>query len=187
MREKGEGNRLKIIEAADNLFYRKGYNTTSFSDIAEEAGIARGNFYYYFKTKDDILNAVIDHRIQGIEAMLESWDQEFPEPRDRLKRFVEILHKEESQILRYGCPMGSLNTELNKNHPEKHIAARMFDVFRNWLKIQLKVIGHDDDADLLAMQLMAAGQGACVLSHAYEDAEFLEREIARLNAWVDKL
>ena len=48
MGTKGEGNRQRIIEAADNLFYRRGYNQTSFQDISDATGIPRGNFYYYF-------------------------------------------------------------------------------------------------------------------------------------------
>ena len=133
MREKGESNRQRIVETADQLFYHKGFNQTSFSDIAEAADLARGNFYYYFKSKDEILHAVIEHRIDGIRAMLEQWDQEFPDPRDRLKRYIDILKYEQNQVLRFGCPIGSLNSELNKQHPEKHYAAEMFDVFRNWL------------------------------------------------------
>ena len=49
MGTKGENNRTRIIEAADQLFYKHGYNQTSFSDIADITGIPRGNFYYYFK------------------------------------------------------------------------------------------------------------------------------------------
>ena len=52
-----------IVEAADRLFYRKGYAHTSFSDIADVVQISRGNFYYHFKTKDEILNAVIATRL----------------------------------------------------------------------------------------------------------------------------
>ena len=55
MGTKGENNRARIIEAADELFYKRGYNQTSFSDIADITGIPRGNFYYYFKTKEGIL------------------------------------------------------------------------------------------------------------------------------------
>ena len=70
MGTKGEGNRQRIIEAADSLFYRRGYNQTSFQDISDATGIPRGNFYYYFKTKDDILNAVVDTRIAELTVML---------------------------------------------------------------------------------------------------------------------
>ncbi len=57
MPRKSERTRQRIVEAANRLFYHKGYNQTSFSDVVEAAGVPRGNIYYYFKTKDEILEA----------------------------------------------------------------------------------------------------------------------------------
>ena len=51
MKQQSTNSKEKIVLAADQLFYVRGYNQTSFSDIADETGIPRGNFYYYFKTK----------------------------------------------------------------------------------------------------------------------------------------
>ena len=61
-----------IVEAADRLFYRQGYEHTSFSDIADAVRISRGNFYYHFKTKDEILDAVIGARLAGTQEMLDA-------------------------------------------------------------------------------------------------------------------
>ncbi len=55
--------RDRIVQAADQLFYRQGFEHTSFSDIADDVQISRGNFYYHFKTKDEILDAVINVRL----------------------------------------------------------------------------------------------------------------------------
>ena len=52
-----------IVEAADRLFYRQGYEHTSFADIADAVQISRGNFYYHFESKDEILDAVIGARL----------------------------------------------------------------------------------------------------------------------------
>ena len=70
MGSKGESNRQRIIDAADALFYQRGYNQTSFQDISDETGIPRGNFYYYFKTKDEILSAVVATRAADIGGLL---------------------------------------------------------------------------------------------------------------------
>lgn len=51
--------RHQIVEAADRLFYERGFEATSFADIAAVVGLSRGNFYYHFRTKDEILEAVI--------------------------------------------------------------------------------------------------------------------------------
>src|SRR5688500_768121 len=55
--------RDQIVAAADQLFYRRGFEHTSFSDIADAVRISRGNFYHHFKSKDDILDAVIGARL----------------------------------------------------------------------------------------------------------------------------
>ena len=66
-----------IVEAADQLFYHRGYEHTAFSDIADVVQISRGNFYYYFKTKDEILDAVIGLRLANTRkhagAVGEGW------------------------------------------------------------------------------------------------------------------
>ena len=54
-KQQGEEIRQQIVSAANRLFYEQGYNHTSFSEIAEAAAVPRGNFYYYFKSKDDML------------------------------------------------------------------------------------------------------------------------------------
>ncbi|HBU98755.1 TetR/AcrR family transcriptional regulator, partial [Thalassospira lucentensis] len=68
--------RDRIIETADILFYQQGFEATSFADIALAVGISRGNFYHHFKTKDDILDGVINHRLANTEQMLDRWEIE---------------------------------------------------------------------------------------------------------------
>ncbi|TNF20020.1 MAG: TetR/AcrR family transcriptional regulator, partial [Pseudomonadales bacterium] len=59
----GMTTRERIVSEADRLFYERGYEHTSFADIADAVGISRGNFYYHFKSKDEILDAVIGDRM----------------------------------------------------------------------------------------------------------------------------
>src|SRR5215831_4280179 len=100
-----------IVEAADGLFYRQGYEHTSFSDIADAVQISRGNFYYHFKSKDEILDAVINARLAGTQAMLEQWEIEGERPADRIRSFIHILIANRADIKRYGCPVGTLCAE----------------------------------------------------------------------------
>jgi AcrR family transcriptional regulator len=71
-----QGTRDRIVEAADQLFYQQGFEPTSFADIAGKVGISRGNFYYHFKTKDEILDAVINLRLSNTEQMLDHWESQ---------------------------------------------------------------------------------------------------------------
>jgi TetR/AcrR family transcriptional regulator, transcriptional repressor for nem operon len=79
--EKSAATRAQIVAAADRLFYEQGFAHTSFTAIAEAVRISRGNFYYYFKTKDDILAAVIEDRLAGTRRMLQRWEAQAPGPR----------------------------------------------------------------------------------------------------------
>jgi len=188
MGAKGEANRQHIVDVADNLFYQKGYNQTSFTDIAEASEIPRGNFYYYFKTKDEILLAVIEHRVVMIRSMLQTWDQEFTTPLDKLKRFAHILRVEGQDVCQFGCPLGSLTIELGKAQQELQSQAKgMFDVFREWLVKQFSDLGYPDNANHLAMQLMSRIQGIVVMAHAYNDPAFIETSANEIESWIDSL
>jgi AcrR family transcriptional regulator len=67
--------------------------------------LARGNFYHHFKTKDDILDAVIEARIVRTQAMLDEWEAQGSDPRQRVLLFVDILVRNEAKIPQYGCPV----------------------------------------------------------------------------------
>lgn len=184
MGTKGEGNRRRIIEAADQLFYKRGYNQTSFQDIAEATGIPRGNFYYYFKTKDDILNAVIDTRIEELGAMLKQCEAASPEPRERLLAFSNILDSNRDSILQSGCPVGTLSSELAKDDPFLHEKSRQaFVLLRNWLCRQFEALGLGN-ADDLAMDLLARLQGVTVMACAFKDADFISRSLLEIQDWI---
>jgi AcrR family transcriptional regulator len=66
-----EVRKSELIEAAETLFREEGYRQTSVSDIVKKVGVAQGTFYYYFQSKDDILNAVVDHYIDIYRRSLE--------------------------------------------------------------------------------------------------------------------
>ncbi|HEX2116296.1 MAG TPA: helix-turn-helix domain-containing protein [Alphaproteobacteria bacterium] len=174
-----------IVEAADRLFYRQGYEHTSFADIAEAVHISRGNFYYHFKSKDEILDAVIDARLANTRKMLEQWESEGKEPADRIRSFIHMLLANRADIKRYGCPVGTLCSELAKlNHASQAEANKLFTLFRTWLRRQFALLGRKDDADLLAMHLLARSQGVATLANAFHDEKFIRQEVALMSDWL---
>ena len=134
MLSKGDKTRAEIVDHAKSLFYERGYDGTSFTDIVNAVGVYRGNINYYFKTKDDILKAVIDRHLEEFGALLAEWTARHADPRDRLIDFVHMIAERQAALTRYGCPIGTLNTELGKDRPELQQSARaLFDLFRDWL------------------------------------------------------
>lgn len=174
-----------IVTVADRLFYRQGYAHTSFSDIAAAVKISRGNFYYHFKTKDEILDAVIAARLAGTQAMLDAWERAGATPAARLRSFIHMLIANRADIKRYGCPVGTLCTELAKlDHAAKGEANEIFTLFRVWLRQQFEQLGCED-ADMLAMHLLARSQGVATLANAFHDEKFIRQEVAEMEAWLD--
>src|SRR5262245_51479461 len=174
-----------IVEAADRLFYRRGYEHTSFSDIADVVQISRGNFYYHFKTKDEILDAVIEARLASTRTMLERWDSDASGPADRIRSFIHILIANRADINRHGCPVGTLCTELAKlDHAAQGEANRLFALFRTWLRRQFTLLGREADADSLAMHLLARSQGVATLATAFHDESFIRREVDDMCEWL---
>lgn len=177
-----------IVRAADALFYQRGFEKTSFADIADEVGISRGNFYYHFKTKDDILSAVIALRAAKTQAMLDAWARKAKTPAQRLECFAQMLVHNRKDIQRYGCPVGTLCAELSKlDHPAQGDAHMIFDQFRRWLREQFEALGHTADADALAMHLLARSQGIAALANAFHDEAFIRHEVALIDAWLHTL
>jgi AcrR family transcriptional regulator len=174
-----------IVEAADRLFYRQGYEHTSFSDIADVVRISRGNFYYHFKTKDEILDAVIAVRLADTRKMLERWEEEGKDPADRIRSFINILIANRVDIKRYGCPVGTLCAELAKlDHASQAEANKLFTLFRTWLRRQFVLLGRKEDADALSMHLLARSQGVATLANAFHDEKFIRQEVEQMHGWL---
>lgn len=177
--------RDQIVEAADALFYRQGFEHTSFSDIAAAVNISRGNFYYHFKTKDEILDAVIERRLERTRGMLEQWENEGKTPADRIRSFINILIMNSVKIRDFGCPVGTLCTELAKlEHCSQAEANKLFTLFREWLRKQFEELGHKKTADRLAIHLLARSQGVATLANAFHDEKFIKQEVRQMNDWI---
>ena len=180
--------RESIVEAADRLFYRQGYDRTSFADIAGAVRISRGNFYHHFKAKDDILDAVIALRLADARAMLARWEAESDAPAARIRRFIRILTEHRADIARYGCPLGTLSGELARlNHAALPGANGLFELFRTWLRRQFEALGRTSDADALALHLLARSQGVAALANAFGSEAFIRREATLMHDWLDRL
>ncbi|MBL8571194.1 MAG: TetR/AcrR family transcriptional regulator [Phreatobacter sp.] len=177
--------RRQITEAADTLFYERGFEATSFADIAAAVGLSRGNFYYHFKTKDEILEAVIDLRMAKTRAMLAGWAAGADEPVGRIAGFIHMLIANRAGIMAHGCPVGTLCSELAKlDHVAKDRATELFGLFRDWLAQQFSALGRDDDAERLALHLLVRSQGIAALATAFRDEAFIRREVAAMETWL---
>ncbi|WNG83159.1 TetR/AcrR family transcriptional regulator [Mycobacterium sp. ITM-2016-00316] len=177
--------RARIVATADRLFYEHGFEHTSFATIASAVGISRGNFYHHFKTKDEILHAVIESRLAATRDMLAGWEAESPDPAERVRQYVQIVIRNEDAIQLHGCPVGTLSGELSKiDHPARRQALGLFEMFRDWLVIQFSLLGREREAEDLALHVLMFSQGTATVSNAFRDPAWTRREVERFERWL---
>jgi AcrR family transcriptional regulator len=180
--------RQQIIKVADDLFYRQGYEQTSFADITSAVGISRGNLYHHFKTKDDILNAVIEARLFNTKESLEEWNTKGKTAKERLEIYFKSILNNWTMIRDHGCPVGTLCNELAKlNHSSREDSIKLFRLYEQWLVVQFKALNSVDNPNILAMDMLSWGQGVASIGNAYKDREYVTKEVKRMIDWLDTL
>jgi len=83
--------RRQILDAAIRVFARQGFHSTRVSDIADEAGVAYGLVYHYFKSKDEVLNELFSERWSLLLAAIEEADHEGAAPRAKLEAVAGFI------------------------------------------------------------------------------------------------
>jgi AcrR family transcriptional regulator len=180
------GKRDRLVAAATELLHRQGVQRTTLAQIAEEADVPPGNVYYYFKTRDELVSAVIESRAQNIREVLSSLDERST-PGARLKGLAHSWADIAELVAANGCPLGSLCSELNKSgNGLDREAADLFVVILDWAEAQFREMGVARPRDQ-ALTLMAGVQGAALLANTLRDVSVMSKESRRLERWIDSL
>jgi AcrR family transcriptional regulator len=180
------GKRDRLVAGACLVLYEQGVERATISDIAGAADVPVGNVYYYFKTKDEIVGAVIDAHAAEIRDRLAALERHRT-PKARLKAFVQMLGEQSETAAQGGCPHGSLCSELARR--DGSLAVLGADLIRlpiAWTEAQFGALGRRD-AHELAVALIASYQGISLLANTLNDPDLMAREIKRLGRWIDEL
>jgi AcrR family transcriptional regulator len=187
MRTVQPDKRTRLIETATKLAYGRGFRETSLADIAEAARVPVGNVYYYFKTKEELAEAVVERRLEEFRATRAEWDR-LSSPKERLLAFVHSVQANRAQLARRGCPIGGLCTELHKEGGAlAKKSAALFSEPMRWLEEQFRAVGHEKDSRELAVHLFSAFQGIAAVALGTNDPEVVVMEATRLKAWIETL
>jgi len=184
--ESRPGKRERLVDSARGLIHEQGVHGTTLADVAERADVPLGNVYYYFKTKDELVGAVIDGYKAQAEALIDGFDRH-RSPQARLKALVRNWGDMRDEVARFGCPMGSLCVEVGKveggaDREAAAVMGRMID----WAEDQFRQLGRRDARDL-AVALFAGVQGAALLASTFRDPEILTRQGRHLERWIDSV
>jgi TetR/AcrR family transcriptional regulator, transcriptional repressor for nem operon len=181
------GKRERLIAAAMQLVHQQGIERTTLAEIAEAADVPAGNVYYYFKTKDDVIAAVIEAHAQQVKATLALIDTRHRSPKSRLKALVREFTAQGEMVAQYGCPLGSLCSELDKRASESRLpAAELMRLPIDWAEDQFRSLGRPDAPDL-ALDLLAAYEGSALLANTMHDPDVLSGAARRIDRWIDSL
>ncbi|MGW4716450.1 TetR/AcrR family transcriptional regulator [Nocardia sp. NPDC004260] len=182
----GSGKRERLVEAAVRVFYQQGVEKTTIADIARAADVPVGNVYYYFKTKDQLIEAAIGSHARILDAVIAASDRH-ETPSGRLKALIAGWVADREQTVRYGCPFGTLSSELDKRADGLDTAAaEVMRVLVDWAERQFAAMGRAD-AKELAIAYVAAYQGISLLTNTFRDPGLMVAEGARLSRWIDSL
>jgi AcrR family transcriptional regulator len=181
--------RTRLILSAMELFWEKGYASTSMADVLRRADVHGGSLYHFFPGKQDLLLAVLDFYITGIhEQLLEpAWEG----VEDPIQRVWALLALYRSHIIAtdcfYGCPIGSLALEIHE--PDPPVRERLAANFENWTVAVRQCFDAAQwpapiDTRRLAEFVLTTMEGAVMLTRTYRDVGYFDRAIAELRDYV---
>jgi len=180
------GKRDRLVASASDLLHRQGVAATTLAQVAQAAAVPPGNVYYYFKTKDDLVRAVIDAQAAQVQAMLAAL-QARRSPAARLKALAHQWVAMRDLVARYGCPFGTLTTELDRRDDGlDRAAAKPISIILDWAEDQFGQIGRRDARDL-AIALFSGVQGGALLANALRDPDLMTSQVRHLERWIDSM
>ena len=189
--QKGAATRDQILNAASRLIHVQGYQSTSLDDVLRESGVGKGNFYYYFKSKEDLGYAIIDRLARALveRGVGPAFADVQADPIAQMQAFFDrVLESQRQRNCVGGCAMGNLASELSDVHEGfRGRLAGIFDVYRSHLAQAIRRgqqggrLRADADAARLAQFLVAGLEGAILLAKVTRDITVMERCVEELK------
>jgi len=182
---KRNDKRVRLIEAADKLFYEQGVNITTLANIAALAEVPLGNVYYYFKSKEAIVLAVIERRRQTIQAQFTSWENQ--PHKTRLTSWIDFQADQSELTVSFGDWLGSMCQELCKQQGGdiSNAAAQLLKEVYLWCESQFKEMGKGEKSPTLALSLLSGLQGVSLLTLTFKDAKVIQQQSHYLKNWLE--
>ena len=188
---KAAATRDQILDAAARLIHLRGYHGTSLDDVLRESGVGKGNFYYYFRSKEDLGFAIIDRVVERfLERTLEpAFVDLTADPLDQVRAFLDrLLEVQRQRNCVGGCPMGNLASELSDVH--EGFRQRLANIFERW-RVTLATtlergrasgrLRADLDAASAAGFVVAALEGAILMAKVTKDISVMEKCVNELK------
>ena len=190
----GRDTRGRIIHSAMELFWLKGYGSTSIADILSRSQVNSGSLYHFFPGKQDLLIAVLEAYRDGIGPML--LEPAWGEVADPVEKVFALLAKYRSLIVEtdcgYGCPIGSLALELHEADPA--VRRLLAENFEAWVGAVASCLEEargrfppGTDLRALAELALTVMEGGVMQARTHLDVAHFDRSVAQLRAYFEIL
>jgi TetR/AcrR family transcriptional repressor of nem operon len=190
----GKDTRGRIIHSAMELFWLKGYGSTSIADILSRSQVNSGSLYHFFPGKQDLLVAVLEAYRDGIGPML--LEPAWAGVADPVEKVFALLAKYRSLIVEtecgYGCPIGSLALELHEADPA--VRRLLAENFEGWVGAVASCLEEargrfppGSDLRALAELALTVMEGGVMQARTHLDVGHFDRSVAQLRAYFEML
>ena len=186
--------RDRLVETARQLFLTQGYEATGIAEILREAGVKSGSLYYFFKTKEDLLLAVLDWYVANLgPEVVEPALASVSDPIERVFAILDGYHMMLKMTdCRMGCPIGNLAIEMSEK--SEAVREKIALNFENWRKVIRQCLidaggrlPGDVDRDRLATLILTVMEGGVMQARAFRSLEPYEASVALLRDYVNRL
>jgi TetR/AcrR family transcriptional repressor of nem operon len=186
--------RERIIFAAVELFYAQGYTATGMADILKKARANSGSFYFFFKSKEVLLDAVLDWYLANLDPVIIRPVYERTD--DPIERIFLLLNDYRDKILitdfAFTCPIGRLALEIDPS--KRNIHQKIAANFNQWTAAVRKCL--DDasdrlpanaDREQLAQLVLTVMEGGVMQSRAQHAIHPYDASVKQLRAYFNRL
>lgn len=190
---KPASTRDRLVETARQLFLVNGYEATGVAEILREAGVNSGSLYYFFKTKEELLLAVLDQYVEMLHPCV--IDPVFERVGDPIERIFAVLEGYRQMLVmtecRQGCPIGNLALEMSEK--SEAVREKIALNFANWRKAigqcLVDAVGRlaaETDAEKLSTFILTVMEGAVMQARAHRSIEPFDASVAVLREYFDR-
>jgi TetR/AcrR family transcriptional regulator, transcriptional repressor for nem operon len=182
--------RMRLIVSAMRLFWEKGYNSTSIADVLHTAEVNSGSLYHFFPGKSDLLAAVLETYLAGIQDML--LEPAWAGVDDPIEKIFALLAAYRRSLVDtdcfYGCPIGSLALELHEPDPAVRVLlAQNFsawtDAVAECLKQAKAQMPSDQNLRELAQFVLTTMEGGVMQARTFRDISYFDASVSQLRRY----
>ncbi|MBI4833056.1 MAG: TetR/AcrR family transcriptional regulator [Candidatus Lindowbacteria bacterium] len=171
--EKGKQTRERIIEVAAELFRKNGFHNSSLAQILAAANLTKGGFYFHFKSKEELGDAVIEYMKDfWVSNVLEEIIEE-SDALKKIERMFEIMIRTHEGNVFHGCALLAVLT-AEMMEVQEHFSERLREIYADWKASIVQILAQGKreglfkewmNPDSLALLIIGAIQGTTMMAH----------------------